>query len=183
MWKIVPRDEKFFDQIEQLWHLAKSSAQLMNDLVGRFPAVDGPPDQIGKAKVEAAQVMGTTLERLDDAFITPLDREDIMQLITDLYGVIEGVADVARRFSLYKMTQLYPNVRSQSDILCKVATALDEVMSKLRDELKELSGQFSAIHALQKQATANRDAFLSELFSGPPDPLEVMLPPFPLTVG
>jgi len=27
MWKIVPRDEKFFDQIEQLSHLAKSSAQ------------------------------------------------------------------------------------------------------------------------------------------------------------
>jgi hypothetical protein len=44
-----------FDQIEQLSHLAKSSAQLMNDLVGRFPTVDGLPDQIGKAKVEAAQ--------------------------------------------------------------------------------------------------------------------------------
>jgi uncharacterized protein Yka (UPF0111/DUF47 family) len=90
MWRIVPRDEKFFDQIEQLSHLAKSSAQLMNDLVGRFPAVDGFPDQIGKAKVEAAQVMETTLGRLDDAFITPLDREDIMQLITDLYDESKG---------------------------------------------------------------------------------------------
>jgi uncharacterized protein Yka (UPF0111/DUF47 family) len=148
----------------------------MNDLVGRFPTVDGLPDQIGKAKVEAAQVMETTLGRLDDAFITPLDREDIMQLITDLYDVIEGVADVARRFSLYKITELYPNVRSQSDILCKVATALDEVMSKLRDDkkLKELSGQLNEIHALQKQAATNRYAFLSELFSGSPDPLEVM---------
>jgi len=128
----------------------------MNDLVGRFPTVDGLPDQIGKAKVEAAQVMETTLGRLDDAFITPLDREDIMQLITDLYDIIEGVADVARRFSLYKVTQLYPNVRSQSDILCKVATALDELMSKLRDDkkLKELSGQLNEIHALQKQAQA-----------------------------
>jgi uncharacterized protein Yka (UPF0111/DUF47 family) len=101
----------------------------MNDLVGRFPTVEGLPDQIDKAKAEAAQVMETTLGRLDDAFVTPLDREDIMQLITDLYDVIEGVADVARRFSLYKMTQLYPNVRSQSDILCKVATALDEVIA------------------------------------------------------
>jgi len=100
--------------------------------------------------------METTLGRLDDAFITPLDGEDIMQLITDLYDVIEGVADVARRFSLYKVTQLYPNVRSQSDILCKVATALDELMSKLRDDkkLKELSGQLNEIHALQKQAQA-----------------------------
>jgi hypothetical protein len=54
MWKIVPRDEKFFDQIEQLSHLAKFSAQLMNDLVGRFPTADGLPDQIDKAKMEAS---------------------------------------------------------------------------------------------------------------------------------
>jgi uncharacterized protein len=80
MFRIVPRDEKFFDQIEQLSHLAKATAQLMNDLVGRFPKVDHLPDQIAKAKDEAAQVMQSTLERLDDAFITPLDREDIMQL-------------------------------------------------------------------------------------------------------
>jgi uncharacterized protein len=148
----------------------------MNNLVGRFPTVDGLPDQIAKAKLEAAQVMETTLGRLDDAFITPLDREDIMQLITDLYDVIEGISDVARRFSLYQLTQLYPNLQSQSDILCKVATALDELMGKLRDDkkLKDLSGQLKEIHALQKQATANRDAFLSELFSGAPDPLEVM---------
>jgi hypothetical protein len=70
-----------------------------------LPTVDCLPDQIEKAKVEAAQVMETTLGRLDDAFITPLDREDIMQLITDLYDVIEGVADVGRRFSLYKITE------------------------------------------------------------------------------
>jgi uncharacterized protein len=167
MWKILPRDEKFFDQIEQLSHLAKSSAQLMNDLVGRFPRVDALPDQIEKAKVEAAQVMETTLGRLDDAFITPLDREDIMQLFTDLYDVIEGVADVGRRFSLYKITELYPNIRSQSDILCKVATALDGVMTKLRDDkkLKELSGQLSEIHALQTQAAINRSSRSRKLVS------------------
>ena len=56
MFKIVPKDEKFYDQIKQLSHLAKSTAQLMNDLVGRFPSADGLPDQIAKAKDEAAEV-------------------------------------------------------------------------------------------------------------------------------
>ena len=36
----------FFDQIEQLSHLAMSSVQRMNDLVGRFPTVNGVPDPI-----------------------------------------------------------------------------------------------------------------------------------------
>jgi hypothetical protein len=176
VFKIVPRDEKFYDQIEQLSHLVKSSAQLMNELVSRFPTVDGLPEKISKAKEEASQVVETTLGRLDEAFITPLDREDIMQLITDLYDAIADISDVARRFALYKLKEMYPNLKSQSDTLSKVATALDGVMSKLRDDkkLKELSGQLKEIHALQKSAAANRDSFLSELFAGTPDPLDVM---------
>jgi uncharacterized protein len=57
-----------------------------------------------------------------------------------------------------------------------VAAALDGVLSELRDDkkLKELSGQLKEILALQAQAAANRDEFFSELFSGAPDPLEVM---------
>jgi uncharacterized protein len=176
MFKVVPKDEKFYDQIEQLSHLAKLTAQNMNDLVGRFPSVDGLPDQIAKAKEEAAEVMQNTLERLDEAFITPIDREDIMQLVTDLYDVIEVVSDVARRFSLYKMKEIYPNLKSQSDTLCKAASTLDGVLSELRDDkkLKELAGPLKEILSLQKQSAANRDAFLSQLFSGAPDPLEVM---------
>jgi uncharacterized protein Yka (UPF0111/DUF47 family) len=176
MLRIVPRDEKFFDQIEQLSALVKSSAQLMNDLVGHFPSIDHIPDQIKKTRDEAAEVMQTSLGRLDDAFITPLDREDIMQLITDLYDVIDKVTDVARRFSLYKLERLYPNLRTQSDTLCKVATALDHIMSRLRDDrkLKGLSQQLNEIQSFQEQATANRDVFLSGLFAGSPDPLEVI---------
>jgi uncharacterized protein Yka (UPF0111/DUF47 family) len=176
MLKFVPRDEKFFDQIEQLSTLTKSSAELLSDLVGRFPEFEGLPDQLAKAREDAAHVMQESLRRLDDAFITPLDREDIMQLITDLYDVIKKIADVAQRFCLYGLKELHPNLRFQSDTLRKVATVLAGVTGKLRDEkkLKELGPQLDEIYALEKQASANRDQFLSELFKGSPDPLEVM---------
>ncbi len=176
MLKFVPRDEKFFDQIEQLSALTKSSAELLSDLVGRFPEFKDLPDQLAKAREEAAHVMQESLRRLDDAFITPLDREDIMQLITDLYDVIKKIADVAQRFCLYGLKELHPNLRFQSDTLRKVATVLAGVTGKLRDEkkLKELAPQLDEIYALEKQASANRDQFLSELFKGSPDPLEVM---------
>ena len=174
--KFVPRDEKFFDQIEQLSALTKSSAELLSDLVGRFPEFKDLPDQLAKAREDAAHVMQESLRRLDDAFITPLDREDIMQLITDLYDVIKKIADVAQRFCLYRLKELHPNLRFQSDTLRKVATVLAGVTGKLRDEkkLKELGPQLDEIYALEKQASANRDQFLSELFKGSPDPLEVM---------
>ncbi len=176
MFRIVPRDEKFFDQIEQLSALSKSSVGLLSDLVGQFPHSDGLPDRIVKAKGDAAEVMQESLLRLDAAFITPLDREDIMQLITDLFDVIDKVADVAQRFSLYGMKQIHPNLRAQSETLCNVASALCGIMLKLRNEkkLKDLAPQLDEVYALQGQASINRDKFLAELFQGSPDPLDVM---------
>lgn len=174
--RLVPKDEKFFDQIEELSSLVKSSAQRMNELVHSFPTIDGLADQISNSKEKALEVMQSSLQRLDNAFITPLDREDIMQLITDLYDVIDKISDVAKRFSLYKLERLYPNLYMQSDTLVRVAVALDAIVIELRREkkLKELEGQLIEIDALEKEASANRDKFLSQLFEGSPDPLEVM---------
>lgn len=174
--RIVPRDEKFFDQIEQLSSLSRSSAQCLKDLVRRFPAVDGLAEQIKNSREKALGLMQSSLQRLDNAFITPLDREDIMQLIADLYDVIDKIDEVARRFSLYKLERLYPNLHHQSDTLLKVVITLDTILHELRHEkkLKELSSALQEIDSLEKEAAANRDKFLSELFDGSPDPLEVI---------
>ncbi|MGA8432241.1 MAG: hypothetical protein WB729_20615 [Candidatus Sulfotelmatobacter sp.] len=75
MFKIVPRDEKFFDQLEQLSSLSKSSVEQLGELMERFPQSDGLADRLAVSREEAAKVMQQSLCRLDDAFITPLDRE------------------------------------------------------------------------------------------------------------
>jgi uncharacterized protein Yka (UPF0111/DUF47 family) len=176
MFKIVPKDEKFFDQLEQLSALSKTSVELLNELMQRFPASDGLTGRLDQAREQAAQVMHESSCRLDDAFITPLDREDIMQLITDLYDVIDKVAAVGRRFSLYEVKQLHPNLRNQADALNKVITVVARIIGELRHEkkLKELTPELDEILSLEKQASANRDQFLAQLFKGSPDPLEVM---------
>lgn len=176
MFKLVPRDEKFFDQIEQLSSLSKSSSELLRELIERFPQADGVSERLAQAREEAQKTMQESLRRLDDAFITPLDREDILQLLTNLGDVISTVAEVAQRFSLYQMQQLDPNLKTQSDTLSKITAVLSGVLSKLRDEkkLNELAPQLEQIDALEKQSSASRDQFLSSLFAGSPDPLEVM---------
>jgi uncharacterized protein len=174
--RLVPRDEKFFDQIEQLSSFSKSSAQCLNELVRRFPVTDGLMEQVTTSRERSLELMQSSLERLDNAFITPLDREDIMQLITDLYDVVDKIAEVAKRFSLYKLEQMYPNLHSQSETLLKVVVELDAIIRELRHEkkLKELGHQLNQIDSFEKEAAVNRDLFLSELFEGSPNPLEVI---------
>ena len=176
MLKLLPRDETFYDEMEKLSDLAQSSAQTMDELVKTFPSTDGLPGQIEQRRCEATTVMQETLLRLDQAFITPLDCEDIMQLITDLYGVIDRIAAVAERFGLFQLKELYPNLRQQSDTLRRTAEQLNEIITNLRHDKKlpELTPNLNELRRLQEEARKNRSRFLSELFVDHADPIDIM---------
>ena len=62
--RIVPRDEKFFDQIEELSSLAKSCAQNLNELVRQFPGGDGFAEKVSQARENGSQLVQSSLERL-----------------------------------------------------------------------------------------------------------------------
>jgi uncharacterized protein Yka (UPF0111/DUF47 family) len=108
MFRIVPRDEKFFDQIEQLASLISKSSNLINEIVEKFSAVNENFEQMNDVRQRASNGLQTSLQRLDEAFITPLDREDIFQLMSDLHDVVVNVADVAQRFRLYGLKEIIP---------------------------------------------------------------------------
>ena len=60
---------------------------------------------------------------LDQAFITPLDREDILALIAGMNAVIQAIAELAEHFHLYPLENLDPNLTAQSRNLLELSLA------------------------------------------------------------
>jgi len=176
IFDFLPKDQQFFDQLERLGkHVATAAAELV-DLATALPATDGHQQRIAEEDSHADKVAQDTLERLDAAFITPLDREDILHLITDLYTVVETIAALAKRAKLYHLEKLEPDLVEQARILRDVANCLSAVMQRLRKDhrLSTLNGQMKELHDLERRADERRNAFLERLFQGNPDPLEVI---------
>ena len=102
---LMPKDESFFELLEQLaGHIVTSVAHLQR-ITQTFPDVNGPVADIEKEEQTADELTQTELKRLDSAFITPIDREDILHLMADLHAVVETIADLAQRFKRYKLKQ------------------------------------------------------------------------------
>jgi uncharacterized protein len=176
IFDLFPKGEQFYDELEQLGgHVATAAGELAN-LAAALPAWDGHQERIAEEDVRADKVAQESLLRLDAAFITPLDREDILHLITDLYTVVETIAAIAKRAKLYHLQKLEPGLVGQVQILRDVAGCVSEVMRRLRKDhrLSTLNGQLKELHGLERRADEQRNAFLERLFQGTPDPLEVM---------
>jgi uncharacterized protein Yka (UPF0111/DUF47 family) len=112
---------ELFEDLDALAGGVRVSAEHLNELIKRFPNIDKELIAIELQRQSARQRMQTALVRLDNAFITPLDREDILNLIGQLRAVVDRVADLSQRFRLYRLPNLYPNLSSQSANLLSLA--------------------------------------------------------------
>lgn len=176
MINLMPKDEKFYDEIEQLASFVAEASEKLLHVTRDFSAAKGSTEEIAEMDRRADGLAQQALERLDRAFITPLDREDILHLITDLYAVVETINAFSRRVQLYHMKEMDRDLAEQVEILAKVTGFLKEVMRRLRKDhrLRTLNGQLKELHELERRADEKRNAFLGGLFEGKPDPLTVM---------
>lgn len=176
MFNLMPKDEKFFDEIEELATSVAGASKHLLEITRNFPSVDTHVQSIEQKDRRADEITQAALERLDQAFITPLDREDILHLISDLYSIIETIAGFAKRVTLYQFEKIDADLTDQVEILSQVANCLKEVMHRLRVDhrLTTLNGQLKELHRLERRADDHRVEFLGRLFKGNPDPLEVM---------
>ena len=172
MFNFLPKDEKFFDQLDALARMVVNAAQQLSSIVQTFPDIEGQRREIEELRKKAEALSQDSLSVLDNAFITPLDREDILALISGMDGVIQVIAQLAERFSLYPLKGLYPNLAKQSKNLLELALQVEQIMAGLRQKttLSELAdGNMKKLLAIEENVRSDRSEFLKELFSGQPD--------------
>ncbi len=176
MFNVLPKDAKFYDELEQLADRVVSAAKQLERVVSTFPNVDGQLSDIERDRVAAHKVYGESLLRLDQAFITPLDREDILSLINEMDGVVDRIAELSQRFRLYQLKDLHPTLTAQSKNLSTIAGELSKILHELRHEkkLKDLKPALDAVSDTMELVKRDRETFLRDLFVGNPDPLEVI---------
>lgn len=175
MFNLLPRDDKFYDELEQLSDRVAHAAKLFESVAVSFPNFDGQLNDIEQDRLGARKIFDESLLRLDQAFITPLDRDDILNLITEMYGVVDRVAELSQRFRLYKLKDLHPTLSGQAKNFTSIANELNEVIHglRLKKKLKELKPALDKVSNSMELVKRDRETFLGGLFEGTPDPIDV----------
>jgi uncharacterized protein Yka (UPF0111/DUF47 family) len=176
MFNLLPKDARFYDELEQLSDRVVSAAKQFEIIVSNFPNLDGQLAIIEGDRLAARKISSESLVRLDQAFITPLDREDILALITEMYGVVDRVSELSQRFRLYHLKDLHPTLTGQAKNFSTIARELCHVIHSLRKQqkLQELKSCLDAVSGAMELVKRDREAFLATLFTEDADPLDVM---------
>src|SRR5215210_3238784 len=100
---LVPRDRVFFDLFNQAGQNSLRAARLLKEMLEKWPDDDGLGREILLAEQEGDRITHDITQRLNTTFVTPIDREDIYALATQLDDVVDYIAEASDFLGLYKI--------------------------------------------------------------------------------
>src|SRR3989475_11713195 len=129
----MPKKSQFFVLFEQHAQNAVEAAEALAKLFGDFTEVENKVRDIHAIEHYGDKLNHEIVRHLNETFVTPLDREDIVGLGSKIDDITDVCYDVSELVLLFKVKSIRPAAVRQAKIL---VTASREG----RDMLKELAG-------------------------------------------
>jgi uncharacterized protein len=169
----VPKDRIFFDLFVEGGQNTLRAAKLLRDMLKQWPDEGGLARDILKAEQEGDRITHDIVRRLNTTFVTPIDREDIYGLATQLDDVVDYIEEAADFMGLYQIEAPMEQALAMAEVLVKSCEQLYQALTHLRG-FKDLERYWIEIHRLENDGDRiSRDAVAS-LFSNGIDPMVVI---------
>lgn len=172
-FRLLPKDVKFFHLFVDDGEILERAADRLREMVERFDRLDERVTEIQALEKAGDEIDREINRRLEDAFVTPFDREDIHELTVRLDDVLDGIQAIAETFVIYDVTRPTEEARRLAAIIAEQAVELHAAVRKL-DGLKGLDPHLKAVHDLEHEADGLSRAAVARLFRDGGDPLEVI---------
>jgi predicted phosphate transport protein (TIGR00153 family) len=172
-FSLLPRDRTFFDLFILAGQNTLHAARLLDEMMNSWPESGGLGREILLAEQEGDRITHEIVKRLNSTFVTPIDREDIYGLATQMDDIVDFTEEAADFLGLYKIEA----PMEQAQALTKILVASCEQLAMGLENLpsfKDLDKYWIEIHRLENDGDrVSRDAVAS-LFSNGIDPMVVI---------
>ena len=174
----MPKEERFHELLDKDTQHILSSARLFLE-IAKSTSLDDRKAKV--AQLKALEHDGDLITRdifnaLNSTFITPLDREDIRSLATDLDDILDYIEGVAQSLVLFELSDSPDGMTQFARILVEMAHEVDKATALIWDlgNQKAIQDSIVRISELENQADVLYATVTAQLFKSSRDPIEIL---------
>jgi predicted phosphate transport protein (TIGR00153 family) len=149
------------------------TARLLDEMMRTWPDDGGLARDILKAEQEGDRITHDIVQRLNSTFVTPIDREDIYGLATQMDDIVDYTEEVADYLGLYKIEAPMEQAERLAHILMEACRQIAASMPRMRG-FKDVSHYTSEIHRLETDGDRVTREAVASLFDTGIDPMVVI---------
>lgn len=177
--KLLPREERFHELLERDTDNLVRAVKLFSDIAH---TTNFEERRLKTVQLKAIEHEGDTITRavfdaLNSTFLTPLDRDDLRWLATDLDDILDFLEGVAQYFVILELRESPEALRRFSQILVAMVEEIHNATSLIwhTANMKKVQDAIVRISELENEADALYNTVIGDLFKGDGrSPLEIM---------
>ena len=116
---LLPKEYSFFDFFEQHASKCVEGARLLLQLLHNVQSAEALAKEIKDVEHAGDKITHHTIETLHKTFITPIDREEIHQLISVMDDILDYIDAASQRILLYEIAEITPEAQELGGVLLR----------------------------------------------------------------
>jgi predicted phosphate transport protein (TIGR00153 family) len=174
MVRLIPKDISFFAMFAEICNNLISGARVLVDLFDHYQAIGEKTAEIEKIEHVGDELTHSILTKLNQTFITPFDREDILRLASSLDDVLDFIHSAGDRITLYKITNPPPAAGQLAKLILLQSEELGRAVSHLRKNGEDVLARCIEIKRCENEADRVSREEIGRLFEREKDPLSLI---------
>ena len=174
MFRLLPREDKYFEMFNSMASHMTECALLLQKIFSDFDNRVAYADKIEEVEHECDVITHEIIKKLNQTFITPIDREDIHALISGLDDIVDAIEYTAKRVILYRVEEPTDHARKMSDVVVRIVASLEKAIRSLEKNGEQVLKECVTIHGLENEGDVYHHEAVDDLFGNETNPITIL---------
>jgi predicted phosphate transport protein (TIGR00153 family) len=175
---LLPRERKFIDMLMAQSDILYQGADEFNNFVTNFDKLKEAEILEKRSVIKEIEHKGDDITRsisdgLHETFITPFDREDILDLTQKMDDILDFIHHTATRIAVYKIRQMPADMTKFSRHILECCTIIKNSMHNLKN-YAEIKKAIISLHNIEVEADKLFFSCVEEIFENNHDTKELI---------
>ncbi|MDQ6746222.1 MAG: DUF47 family protein [Actinomycetota bacterium] len=166
-------NREYFDLFERAGENIVRAARLLDEMLASFPDTRELAREIFACEQHGDQVTHEVIRKLNQTYVTPIDREDILALVSSLDDIVDYIEEVADYLGLYRIEAPMTQAQALAAVLRDAAQQISLAIPLMRG-FNDITEHTVEVHRLENEGDRISREAIASLFESGIDPMVVI---------
>lgn len=171
------KEDKFYDLLSKSANIVNESADVLRSTLDNLDKTNEHVKRTAQLEDMGDELVRTLTKELDEAFITPIDREDLYSIVKEMDDILDGINSIHHRFIMFDIKQCTEDIIEQIDCFVKITEQICDLMNEIKNngcKSKNLIPKIMDISKTESEADKIGRKAIALLFRNETDPITVI---------
>ena len=169
----APKEREFFDLFEEAGKNAVRAAALLELMLEKWPDHGEALRDVVVCEQEGDRITHDIIQRLNQTFVTPFDREDIIDLASAMDNIVDFIEEIADFLGLFRIEAPTDQAQRMGRVLHEATRHVNDAMPALR-RLEDIRTFMLEVNRLESEGDRILREAVATLFDHGIDPMMVI---------